>query len=78
MRRRLTAGLLTAGLLLLTAGQAVAASPAVFAATSGPSFWSRFKQHWASTLAAQNGVTLIVVLCGILSLFIITRGKWKR
>ena len=70
--RRLAAGLLLA---------LVTATPAAAADRPGPVFgayWSDFFEHWGAALKKQNGVILFALGVGAVSLFIITRGKWKK
>ncbi len=58
-------------------------SPALAAAEPAPLFargnyWSGFWDFWTSRIVRQEGVVLIAVGVGIISLFIITRSKWKK
>jgi hypothetical protein len=58
-------------------------SPALSAAEPGPllakgSYWSGFVEFWTSRVVRQEGVVLIAIGVGIVSLFIITRSKWKK
>jgi hypothetical protein len=79
MRHTLRRWALTAAVLALTAGPALAGSPGpLLAAANAPGYWSRFKGYWSGVFANQSGVALVVVLAGIVSLFIITRGKWRK
>jgi len=41
-------------------------------------YWSGFLEHWFGMLKKQNGVVVFVLGIGAVSLFIITRGKWKK
>jgi hypothetical protein len=41
-------------------------------------YWSEFVDHWSGMLKQQNGVVLFALGIGAVSLFIITRGKWKK
>jgi hypothetical protein len=41
-------------------------------------YWSEFVDHWLGQLKHQNGVVLFALGVGAVSLFIITRGKWKK
>lgn len=72
--RRLAAGF---ALLLASAGPAFAADPSA-AAPVFAGYWADFVQHWAGSLKQQNGVILFALGVGAVSLFIITRGKWKK
>jgi hypothetical protein len=68
--RRLAAAVLLA---LVTATPAAAAAGPVLG-----NYWSEFLDHWAGALKKQNGVVLFALGVGVVSLFIITRGKWKK
>ena len=57
--------------------------PALFAAEPDALFarnnyWSGFVEFWTSRVVRQEGVVLVAVGVGIVSLFIITRSKWKK
>jgi len=41
-------------------------------------YWSDFLDHWAGVFQKQNGVVMGAILVGVVCLFIITRGKWKK
>lgn len=41
-------------------------------------YWSGFVEFWTSRVVRQEGVVLVAVGVGIVSLFIITRSKWKK
>jgi hypothetical protein len=41
-------------------------------------YWHDFIEHWKSVFQQQNGVVMGVIALGIVALFIITRGKWKK
>lgn len=63
---------------LLCAAPAPAAdggSAPVFAASG---YWTRFVDFWLGGLREQNGIVLLIIGVGALSLFIITRGKWIK
>jgi hypothetical protein len=49
----------------------IAASPSIFASR----YWDGFVDFWTDALRKQNGVVMVVLGAGALSLFIITRGK---
>lgn len=61
---------------------ATIAAPVAAGATSGSpligSYWTGFVDHWLGQLKQQNGVVLFALGIGAVSLFIITRGKWKK
>jgi hypothetical protein len=61
------AALLAAGCLLLTPAPAFAGS-----------YWHGFKKFWTDFLGQTDGVVLTVIVVGIVSLIIITRGKWVK
>ena len=63
--------------LLAVALVALLANPAS-AATSGTGFWPRFCEYWLGLFQKQSGVALLVILVGIVSIFIITRAKWRK
>ena len=68
--------LLAAFLFVATAGTASASTGGV-----GPvfgSYWDQFVEHWLGGLKKQNGVVVAALCVGLLSLFIITRGKWRK
>ncbi len=54
---------------------AAAAPAAVFAKTN---YWNEFVEFWTGAVKRQSGVVLLVLGVGVVSLFIITRGKWKK
>jgi hypothetical protein len=41
-------------------------------------YWSGFVDHWQKVFQQQDGIAMVIVGVGIVSLFIITRGKWKK
>jgi hypothetical protein len=41
-------------------------------------YWSGFSKYWTSFVANADGVVLTALLIGVISLFIITRGKWSK
>jgi hypothetical protein len=65
--------------LLVALGVVVTPSPAA-ASSGGPVFgyWSEFLDHWGGYFKKQSGVVMIALGVGAVSLFIITRGKWKK
>ena len=61
----------------------LAALGAVASALSSPTpaaaaYWAGFKKFWADYLADSNGVVTTALIVGVISLFIITRGKWAK
>ncbi len=67
-------------LLILTASPATAASSdaAAHVAPVFAGYWDEFVDHWLGMLQKQNGVVVFALCVGAVSLFIITRGKWKK
>lgn len=45
---------------------------------SGGGYWSQFIEHWQKVFQEQDGIAMAVVVVGIVSIFIITRGKWQK
>jgi hypothetical protein len=77
MRRIALLALLT---LALTCSPALS-SQSTTAAPCQPlyaSYWDGFVEHWGSKIKKQNGVIMVVLAVGAVSLFIITRGKWNK
>ena len=66
--------------LALAAGTAAPASAApLFAAKSSvQKYWDGFKEYWGGAFKNQSAVTMVVIGTGLVALFIITRGKWKK
>lgn len=68
-------------MLLAATATPVAAVEATAATAASPlfgSYWQGFVDHWFGQLKHQNGVVLFALGIGAVSLFIITRGKWKK
>lgn len=63
--------------LVCTAPPALAAD-GVGSAPLLASYWRDFLDHWGGVFKKQNGVVMGAILLGIVCLFIITRGKWKK
>jgi hypothetical protein len=86
MTRRTASARLAALLVLVLTAAPAAASPVppaarVAAAPVGPLFggyWDSFLDHWTGVLKKQNGVIMLALGVGAVSLFIITRGKWIK
>jgi hypothetical protein len=78
-RLRLPAlAVLSALAVLCSPAPASAADTApLFAGTFG-GYWQGFVEFWSGTFKKQNGVVMFALLVGALSLFIITRGKWRK
>ena len=58
-----------------------AAAPPVTAAVVAPltgSYIDGFIEHWGKFFKKQNGVIMIALGVGAVSLLIITRGKWAK
>jgi DMSO reductase anchor subunit len=78
MTRFLTIGLLALALTAATAAPVPAAQPLFAAKSSIQKYWDGFKEYWGGTFKNQSAVTLVVVGTGLIALFIITRGKWRK
>lgn len=76
MNRNNTILLAALALILMCGSPAAAASGNGTPVFAG--YWSEFVDHWFGMLKQQNGIVLFVLGLGALSLFIITRGKWKK
>lgn len=63
------AALAAAGCLLLAPARALA---------GGAAYWAGFKKYWGEVFGNPEGVVVIVLIVGAISLFIITRGKWNK
>lgn len=83
---RFTRSAILAVLLSLAAGaplqaQSLPASsppqPVVFAVTF-KAYWNGFVDFWTGSLKKQSGVVLLAAGVGVASIFIITRGKYKK
>jgi hypothetical protein len=71
--------LLAAPLIALAASPALAGElPVSSASPLFAGYWSDFLDHWGGILRKQNGIILVALCVGAVSLFIITRGKWKK
>jgi hypothetical protein len=59
----------------LAAAACLLASPTpVFAG----GYWHGFVKFWSSFVTQTDGVILVALIVGMVSLFIITRGKWGK
>jgi hypothetical protein len=41
-------------------------------------YWSGFVEHWGKVFQQQDGISMAIVGLGVVAIFIITRGKWKK
>ena len=41
-------------------------------------YWYGFKRFWTDYIAQTDGAILTAIVVGLISLFIITRGKWAK
>jgi hypothetical protein len=41
-------------------------------------YWYGFKKFWGEIFGSVGGVVLIALVVGVISIFIITRGKWRK
>lgn len=42
------------------------------------SYWTGFKKYWTGFVGNASGVVITALVVGVISLFIITRGKWGK
>jgi uncharacterized membrane protein len=79
MKTRLAAARAFAAALLLAP---VLAAPAAAADGGGAVFaahyWEQFVDYWRGVFMKQNGIVMGVLGVGVIALFIITRGKWRK
>ena len=69
--------------LFLAALLAAAASPWLpDASAAGPvlasAYYEGFKEYWVGAFRKQNGIVMLVLGLGLVSIFIITRSKAKK
>jgi hypothetical protein len=60
--------------VIAAAGCLLVAPTPVFAG----GYWTGFQKFWSSYIANTSGVVMTALLVGLISLFIITRGKWSK
>ncbi|VTS08154.1 hypothetical protein [Tuwongella immobilis] len=41
-------------------------------------YWEGFKEYWWGFVRRQDGAVLLVLCVGAASIFLVTRGKWKK
>jgi hypothetical protein len=70
--------ILFAALALLALAAPVAAADSPSPAPLFGGYWAEFVEHWRGFFQNQNGIVMTALGVGALSLFIITRGKWKK
>jgi hypothetical protein len=63
---------------LLSPGMLFASADSSLCFASLGSYWRGFIKWWVELFKSQNGVVMIALGVGVVSLFIITRGKWKK
>lgn len=55
---------------------------AIVLLTPQPSFasgyWTSFKKYWSDYVGQQNGIVMTVLVVGVISVFIVTRGRWRK
>ena len=61
----------------LLAVEASAAEP-LFARTAMERHWIGFQEYWGGAFKSQSAITMIVIGTGLVSMFIITRAKWRK
>ncbi len=59
--------------MLCTAARASAAETPLIAG-----YWTDFYDHWVRVFQQQNGVVMGTLAFGVVCLFVITRGKWRK
>ncbi len=64
--------------LALTPAPLAAAGPGPVAPFAKASYWDGFSDFWTGRLKRTDGVVLLALGVGAVSLFIITRAKWKK
>jgi hypothetical protein len=52
--------------------------PAPACASGLGTYWYGFKKFWGEIFGSVGGVVLIALVVGVISIFIITRGKWRK
>lgn len=67
-----------AAVVLIAAAPALAGDPAATPAPLWGSYWSQFLDYWTGAFRKQNGVVMLALGVGVISVIIITRGKWKK
>ena len=61
----------------LLAVDASAAEP-LFARSAMERHWIGFQEYWGGAFKSQSAITMIVIGTGLVSMFIITRAKWRK
>ena len=64
--------------LALTPAPLPAADSNSSVAFARASYWDGFAEFWTGRLKRSDGVVLLALGVGAVSLFIITRAKWKK
>ena len=41
-------------------------------------YWRNFLEYWHRVLVTENGIVMSVLLVGVVAIFILTRGKWRK
>ncbi len=63
--------------IAILAAEASAAEP-LFARSALERHWIGFKEYWGGAFKSQSAITMIVIGTGLVSMFIITRAKWRK
>jgi hypothetical protein len=63
-------------LAMFISSSALWASPILGESAGG--YWHSFIKWWGNLLGSQSGVVMTALAVGAISLFIITRGKWRK
>jgi hypothetical protein len=64
--------------LLIIPLVAFAAAPTGVYASAVGGFWSNFCKYWVNLVGSVDGVILIALVVGAISIFVIVRGKWIK
>ncbi|HEX3148779.1 MAG TPA: hypothetical protein VHR66_11890 [Gemmataceae bacterium] len=63
---------------LLAAFLAVSLSLLIPTPAFAGGYWTAFTKYWSGFVSNADGVIITVLVVGVISLIIITRGKWAK